>query len=74
MKNMFLGLAICALTVACASEQKASVEDSAAPGANMECATKSECSTEAKAECSTEAKAECETKKVCPVTGKTVEN
>ena len=79
MKNLFLGLAIACLTVACASEKKASVEDSSAPAA-VECSTKSDCSeaekaecaSKAKAECSAEAKAECETKKVCPVTGKEI--
>ncbi len=77
MKNMFLGLAIACLTVACASEKKASVEDSSAPAA-VECgksacseAEKAECASK-KAKCSAEAKAECESKKVCPVTGKEI--
>ena len=73
MKNMFLGLAIACMTVACASEKKASVEDSAAPGA-VECATEecaTKCETE-KSECSSEAKAECSSKQVCPVTGKEI--
>ena len=74
MKNMILGLAIACLTVACASEKKASVEDTATPAA-VECQT--ECSGEnaecsGKSECSAEAKAECQSKKVCPITGKEI--
>jgi len=63
------------LTLACASEKKASMSD-AQPvnGAKMECST--ECSN--KAECTDAMKAECATKssectgekKVCPMTGK----
>ena len=74
MKNMILGLAIACLTVACASEKKASVEDTATPAA-VECQT--ECSSEkadcaSKSECSSEAKAECDSAKVCPITGKEI--
>jgi len=74
MKNMILGVAIACLTVACASEKKASVEDTTAPAA-VECQT--ECSSDAaecssKTECSSEAKAECESAKVCPTTGKEI--
>ena len=67
MKNVFLGLAIAALTFACQSEQKASVED-AAPKAAMECGTNCEkaCCAEA-SECSTAGE-----QKVCPVTGKVI--
>jgi hypothetical protein len=68
MKQALFGLALAAVTFACASEPKAAVSDDAAP--KTECATscdaaKSECSAEKKAECSTEAK-------VCPVTGKEI--
>ena len=59
------------MTVACASEQKASVDDASGPA--VECTTDcekpcctSECSGENAAECSSE-----ETK-VCPVTGKAI--
>ena len=72
MKNVFLGLALACLTLACASEKKASMSDAEAPNApKAECSMNAECSGEAKAECSTEAKSECSgEKKVCPMTGK----
>jgi len=74
MKKLLLGLALAGLTVACAAEKKASVEDSSSPAA-VECATKSDCCAD-KAECTEAQKAECqskcEAKKVCPVTGKEI--
>ncbi|HVS18707.1 MAG TPA: hypothetical protein VMT18_08920 [Planctomycetota bacterium] len=79
MKNVLFGLALAAITFACASEPKASVSENAAPKA--ECEAKSECSDEAmkacsdkaKAECSDKAKAECASEaKTCPVTGQQI--
>ena len=75
MKNMILGLALAAVTFACASEPKAAVSDAnTAPKAA--CTTDCEkacCDAAAKAECTGEAKAECADKaKVCPVTGKEI--
>ena len=79
MKNVFLAVALATLSLACATEKKASVSD-AAPAATPTCASKMECSDEMKAACSDEMKAECATKKAecsteaktCPVTGKTL--
>jgi hypothetical protein len=72
MKNLLLGLALCGLTMACASEEKASVTGggpAACPecdaGTCMECPTTGECSGDKKSVCSGSAEA-----KVCPVTGK----
>lgn len=69
MKKALFGLALAAVTFACASEPKAAVSDNAAP--KTECATP--CDDAAKAACSSEKKAECSTEaKVCPVTGKEI--
>lgn len=81
MKNVIFGLALAAITFACASEPKASVSENAAPKAECstegksECSDKAkmECSDEAKMECSDEAKAECASEaKTCPVTGQQI--
>jgi len=72
MKNLFLGLALVAATVACKSEQKNAVEPTdaspAAEASTDDCAKPccaSECTGEKAAECSSE-------KKVCPVTGQSI--
>jgi hypothetical protein len=65
MKKALFGLALAAVTFACASEPKTAVSDDAAPKAEASCESKTECSGEMKAECSTEAK-------TCPVTGKQI--
>jgi hypothetical protein len=72
MKKMLLGLALCGLTFACASENKASVEDAGPAvcteceaGTCTECPAAGECSGAKKEECSGSAE-----QKVCPVTGK----
>ena len=86
MKNIFIGIALATLTMACTSEQKASFEDASTP--NIECTTEgcekaccledatSECSGEKAAACSAEKAAECSSekaeKKVCPVTGQEI--
>jgi len=79
MKNLFLGIALAAATVACQAEQKNAVEPAEAPAAASEsdCCAEGEameCSEEAKAECSSEKAAECssEEAKVCPVTGQEI--
>lgn len=70
MKKALFGLALAAITFACASEPKASVSEEAAPKA--ECTSSCETSCEAKTECSGEMKAECSEAKTCPVTGKQI--
>jgi hypothetical protein len=67
MKKTLFGLALAAITFACASEPKTAVSDDAAPKAECttSCEGKTECSGEMKAECSGEAK-------TCPVTGKQI--
>ncbi len=83
MKNIFLGLALATLSMACTtSESKASYDDASTPA--MECTTEdcekaccleelSECSSEKAAECAGEKAAECSSeKKVCPVTGQEI--
>jgi hypothetical protein len=77
MKNFILGLALASLSVACTSEQKASVNDPSTPAAmEAECSTesceKACCMEKAAGECSsTKAAGECSSvKKVCPVSGK----
>jgi hypothetical protein len=71
MKNLLLGLALCGLTFACASEEKASIEDAGPAvcaeceaGTCTECPPSGECAG-TKSECSGSAE-----QKVCPVTGK----
>lgn len=72
MKQALFGLALAAITFACASEPKAAVGDSTAPG--TECAT--ECSKPCDADaasCDGKAKAECSSEaKICPATGKQI--
>lgn len=70
MKKAIFGLALAAITFACASEPKTAVSEDAAP--NAECTSSCESACEAKTECSSEAKAECSEAKVCPVTGKEI--
>jgi hypothetical protein len=81
MKNVFLGIALVAMTVACTSEPKNAVVDPEGP--NVECTDAdcekaccaSECSGEKAAECSGEKAAECSGEaeaKTCPVTGKAI--
>jgi hypothetical protein len=76
MKNLILGLALASLSVACTSEQKASVNDPSTPAAmEAECTTENcekACCMKAAGECSsTKAASECSgEKKVCPVSGK----
>jgi hypothetical protein len=71
MKNMILGLALAAVTFACASEPKAAVSDAnTAPKAECTADCEKACCDAAKTECSEASKAECADKaKVCPVTG-----
>lgn len=82
MKNLILGFAICTLAFACKSNDKAAVtspEGASAPEASC-CESKAGCSDAAKAGCDASAKADCGAKtecssaKVCPVTGKPIEN
>ncbi len=80
MKNLILGFALCTVAFACKSNDKAEVTSS--EGANAPavdcCAEKAGCDDAAKADCGTKAdcgeKAECSEAKVCPMTGKTIEN
>ncbi len=74
MKNLFLGLALASMTIACAAEQKTSVDDASAPGVECtqsctmpesECATK--CSEKEATECNKSGEV-----KVCPMTGKPI--
>lgn len=80
MKNLILGFAVCTVAFACKSNDKAEVtstEGASAPevsccdsGEKADCGTS--CDGAAKADCST--KSECSSAKVCPVTGKPLEN
>jgi len=68
MKNVFLGLALATMSLACVSEQKASVDDASTPGMEA-CETGCTKPCCAKEDCTAEKAAECSAKKVCPVTG-----
>lgn len=63
MKKALFGLALAAVTFACASEPKTAVSDEAAPKAEASCEGKSDCC---------EKKAECSEAKTCPATGKQI--
>jgi hypothetical protein len=67
MKKTLLGVALVCATLACQSQEKASVSD-AQPvnGVKMECSDKGACTGEKKACCEEKAGEQ----KVCPVTGK----
>ena len=78
MKNTILGLALVCLTLACASEKKASMADAQPVNpAKVECSGKSECGTKAECtdmkECSGAKKEGCDASagaKTCPMSGK----
>ncbi|MCA8979817.1 MAG: hypothetical protein H6831_09220 [Planctomycetes bacterium] len=79
MKNLLLGFAVCTVAFACKSNDKAEVtspEGASAPDVSCCDSAKSDCGSScdsaAKADCST--KSECSGAKVCPVTGKVIEN
>jgi hypothetical protein len=72
MKNLILGFALLTVAVACKSNDRAEVtstEGASAPEAG--CCDAGE---DMASGCDTAAKAECSSEKVCPVTGKPLEN
>jgi hypothetical protein len=69
MKKMLIGLALAGLTLACASEKKAAIDDSTAPSAMCGADCTKPCCAGEKADCSAEQKAECKEQKTCPATG-----
>ena len=78
MKNTFLGLALACLTLACASEKKASMSDAQPVNpTKVECSGKTECGTKSECtdmkECTGAKKEGCDTSagaKTCPMSGK----
>jgi len=83
MKNLLIGVALLGLALGCKSTDEFSVTDpegASVPSSECASACATECSEAEKAECaasksecSAAEKAECSTK-VCPVTGKPIEN
>ena len=72
MKKMLIGFALASLTLACASEKKAAIDDSTAPSAMCGDDCTKPCCAGDKAKCTEEQKAECKEQKVCPVSGQKI--
>jgi len=77
MKKIVLGIALVGLAVACKNTENTQVSDPSTAAAPEACAT--DCETECATACeekaaSCEKASSCDSEKVCPVTGKPIEN